>query len=32
MYLIGAFVLHYTAFGRSIYAVGSNVRPRGSPA
>ena len=25
MYLIAAFVLHYTAFGRSIYAVGSNV-------
>jgi ribose transport system permease protein len=25
MYLIGAFVLHYTAFGRSVYAVGSNV-------
>ena len=25
MYLIGSFVLHFTAFGRSIYAVGSNV-------
>ena len=25
MYVIGSFVLHFTAFGRSIYAVGSNV-------
>ena len=25
MYLIGAFVLHFTAFGRSVYAVGSNL-------
>ena len=25
MYLAGAFVLHFTAFGRSIYAVGSNI-------
>jgi ribose transport system permease protein len=25
MYLIGSFVLHFTAFGRSIYAVGSNI-------
>ena len=25
MYLIGSFVLHFTAFGRSIYAVGSTV-------
>ena len=24
-YLAGAFVLHFTAFGRSIYAVGSNI-------
>jgi ribose transport system permease protein len=25
MYLVGAFVLHFTAFGRSVYAVGSNI-------
>jgi ribose transport system permease protein len=25
MYLVGTFILHFTAFGRSLYAVGSNI-------